>query len=132
MSLYNETNGEGILPTPAIGGVGLLEDINKSMSISFKQAGEAIIVIGKTEGHLGCSTYLRDVLGRNEGTPPTVDLAAEKAHGAFVRDAIQAGRLTATHDVSDGGLLVALAKMAIAGQIGAHITPNADVPLQGW
>ncbi len=132
VSLYNETNGEGILPTPAIGGVGLLDDINKSMSISFKQAGDAVIVIGDTAGHLGCSTYLRDVLGRNEGTPPSVDLVAEKAHGTFVRDAILAGRLTATHDISDGGLLVALAKMAIAGQMGATITPDADVPLHGW
>jgi phosphoribosylformylglycinamidine synthase II len=119
VSLYNETNGRAILPTPTIGGVGLLGDFTKSMTLAFKAEGEAILLVGDTAGWLGQSLYLRDICGREEGAPPPVDLAAEKRHGDFVRGLIRDGLVTATHDVSDGGLLVALAEMAIASGIGA-------------
>jgi phosphoribosylformylglycinamidine synthase len=132
VSLYNETNGKGILPTPAIGGVGLLPDIAKRATVAFKAAGEAVVVIGETKGHLGQSIYMRDILARREGAPPPVDLAVERKNGDFVRAAIRAEKLSAVHDVSDGGLFVALAEMAMAGGLGATIEAPKDLPLHAW
>ncbi len=127
VSLYNETNGKGILPTPAIGGVGVLDDVSKMMTLAFKRPGEAILVLGETKGHLGQSIYLREVLGREEGAPPPVDLAVERRNGDFLRGLILDGAVTAAHDLSDGGLLVGLAEMALAGDIGADIAlPGSD------
>src|ERR1700761_88040 len=120
-SLYNETNGEGILPTPAIGGVGLLKDVSKSASVKFKREGDVVILIGESKGHLGQSVYLREIEGKEEGGAPPVDLAAEKKHGDFVRGLIEQGRVDTVHDLSDGGLLVAVAEMALKGDIGADI-----------
>ncbi len=125
VSLYNETRvagedlGRAILPTPTIGGVGLLDDFTRSMTIAFKAEGEAILLVGETRGWLGQSLYLRDICGREDGAPPPVDLAAERLHGEFVRGLIRDGLVTAVHDVSDGGLLPALAEMAMASRIGA-------------
>src|SRR5262247_3134359 len=121
VSLYNETNGRAILPTPSIGGVGVLDDFTKSATLAFKAAGEAILLIGETQGWLGQSVYLRDICGREEGAPPPVDLAAEKRNGDLVRALIEEGIATAVHDVSDGGLAVALAEMAMASGIGAKL-----------
>src|SRR6202035_3263673 len=121
VSLYNETNGRAILPTPAIGGVGLIEDFTKSATLAFKAADEAILLVGEPTGWLGQSLYLRDICGREEGAPPPVDLAAERRNGDFVRALIGQGLATAVHDVSDGGLLVALAEMAMASGIGAEL-----------
>jgi phosphoribosylformylglycinamidine synthase len=134
VSLYNETNGRGILPTPSIGGVGLLDDFTKSATLAFKAEGEAILLIGETRGWLGQSVYLRDVCGREEGAPPPVDLAAEKRNGCVVRGMIHAGTATAVHDVSDGGLLIALAEMAMAGGLGAQLlaAPGSIVPHAYW
>lgn len=124
VSLYNETNGRAILPTPTIGGVGLLDDFAAAASIAFKAEGEAILLVGETRGWLGQSVYLRDICLREEGAPPPVDLAAEKANGDFVRLMVRTGIATAVHDLSDGGLLVALAEMAIASDhIGATLDP---------
>ncbi len=120
-SLYNETNGEGILPTPAIGGVGLLKDAAKMATIAFKREGDVVILIGETRGALGQSIYLREIEGREEGAAPPVDLAAERKHGDFVRGLIAAGRVDTCHDLSDGGLLVAIAEMALPKGIGASI-----------
>jgi phosphoribosylformylglycinamidine synthase len=117
-SLYNETNGSPILPCPAIGGVGLLADVGKAATIAFKADGEAIFLIGATQGAIGQSIYLREIFGREEGAPPPVSLTTERRHGKFIRLAIADGVLTACHDVSDGGLLVALAEMALASDIG--------------
>ena len=121
VSLYNETQGRAILPTPTIGGVGMLDDFSKSATLAFKNEGETILLIGGAPGWLGQSLYLRDVCGREEGAPPPVDLAAERRHGDFVRGLIAAGQATAVHDLSDGGLLVALAEMAMASGIGAEL-----------
>jgi len=118
-SLYNETNGEGILPTPAIGGVGLMQDVTKMATVAFKRADDVIILIGETKGHLGQSIYLREIEGREEGAAPKVDLGLERKHGDFVRKLIEAGRVDTVHDVSDGGLLVAIAEMAMPRGIGA-------------
>ncbi|MGO4526862.1 phosphoribosylformylglycinamidine synthase subunit PurL [Microvirga sp. 2MCAF35] len=133
VSLYNETNGQGILPTPAIGGVGLLDDVTVNASIAFRQEGEAIILIGATQGWLGQSIYLRDVCGREEGAPPPVDLAQEKRNGDFVRQLIRSGQVKTVHDISDGGIALALAEMTIAGQMGAEITAVAEgLPLHAF
>ena len=125
VSLYNETNGQGILPTPAIGGVGLLLDVTKHASIPFKAAGETILVIGETKGHLGQSSYVREIHGREEGAPPPVDLKVERRNGEFVRGLITAGCVCTVHDVSDGGLAVAIAEMAVASGIGASVAAPA-------
>jgi phosphoribosylformylglycinamidine synthase II len=134
VSLYNETNGRGILPTPSIGGVGLLDDFTKSATLKFKVEGEVILLIGDAQGWLGQSVYLRDICGREEGAPPPVDLVAEKRNGDVVRGMIHAGTATAVHDVSDGGLLIALTEMAIAGGIGAVLdeAPESIVPHAWW
>ena len=134
VSLYNETNGRGILPTPSIGGVGLLDDFTKSATLAFKKADEVILLIGDTHGWLGQSVYLRDICGREEGAPPPVDLLAERRNGDVVRGMIRGGTVTAVHDVSDGGLLVALTEMAMAGNIGAQLdaAPENLVPHAWW
>ena len=130
VSLYNESKatggGSAILPTPAIGGVGLMQDWSTSATIAFKQAGEAIWLVGGMPGHLGQSLWLREICGREEGPPPPVDLAAEKAHGEAVRGLIANGTATAVHDISDGGLAVALAEMALAGDVGATLDVTLD------
>jgi phosphoribosylformylglycinamidine synthase len=126
VSLYNESKatggGSAILPTPAIGGVGLLDDWEKSATLSPSFA-NAIFLIGLTQGHLGQSLWLREVHGKAEGTAPQVDLETELANGQFVRRLIAEGLATAVHDVSDGGILVALAEMALASGRGLMISP---------
>jgi phosphoribosylformylglycinamidine synthase len=127
VSLYNETNGTGILPTPAIGGVGLLKQLDKAVGNRFTAEGQMIYLLGETKGHLGASLYQRDILGDDSVfAPPRVDLAAEAAHGALVRAAIDKGLIAAAHDISDGGLAVALAEMAIGQNIGAEISAEGD------
>jgi phosphoribosylformylglycinamidine synthase len=121
VSLYNETNGRAILPTPTIGGVGLLSDFTATATLAFKAAGEAVLLVGATQGWLGQSLYLRDICGREEGAPPPVDLAAERRNGDFVRSLIVQRIATAVHDISDGGLAVAVAEMAMASGIGADL-----------
>jgi phosphoribosylformylglycinamidine synthase len=121
VSLYNETRGQGILPTPAIGGVGVVDDVAEIATPAFKGDGQAIFVVGQTSGWLGQSIYLSELCSREEGAPPPVDLAAERRHGEFVRTAIRAGRVTAVHDVAEGGLAVALAEMTMDGNVGAQI-----------
>jgi len=130
VSLYNESKatggGSAILPTPAIGGVGLMLDYARSASIAFKAEGEAIFVIGQSNGHLGQSLWLRELHGREDGAPPPVDLAKERAHAEFVRELVAEGKVSAVHDVSDGGLLVALAEMALKGGIGCTLEEIGD------
>jgi len=121
VSLYNETNGRGILPTPTIGGVGVLDDVTRSMTLAFKAARETIILLGNTKGWLGASTWLAEITGREDGAPPPVDLALEKQTGELVLGLIRDGLVTAVHDLSDGGLAIGLAEMAMAGKIGARI-----------
>jgi phosphoribosylformylglycinamidine synthase len=135
VSLYNESKatggGSAILPTPAIGGVGLLDDWSKSATIAFKATGDVIMLVGEAGGHLGQSLWLRELHRREEGPPPPVDLDAERRNGAFVRAQIAGGALTAVHDVADGGLAVAVAEMALAGDIGAMIAIPTPLGLAG-
>ncbi len=131
VSLYNETNGQGILPTPTIGGVGVLADVTKHATVAFKAAGDVVMLVGDTTGWLGQSIYLRDVCGKADGAPPPVDLATERRNGDLVRGLIRDGHLTAVHDCSDGGLALALAEMAMAGKLGATITTLPQGPVHG-
>ena len=133
VSLYNETQGRGILPTPSIGGVGLIADVTKSVGVAFAGDGRAIILVGETSGWLGQSMYLREVCGREEGAPPPVDLAAERRNGDAVRKLILSGAIESCHDLSDGGLLVALAEMAMARGVGATLEgPPEGAPAHGF
>ncbi len=132
VSLYNETNGQAILPTPAIGGVGLLPDVFTRAGKAIQTEGETLILIGARKGHLGQSIYVRDIVKKPAGTPPPVDLQVERRNGDFVRSLIRGGRVSAVHDISDGGLLVAVAEMTISGDIGATITPDPGLPLHAW
>ena len=131
VSLYNESKatggGSAILPTPAIGGVGLMDDWTKSATIAFKDRGQDIWLVGSRQlgSHLGQSLWLREVQGMEAGAPPPVDLAAERKTAEFVRSLIRDGLVNAVHDVSDGGLLVAIADMALAGSMGAMIDPDS-------
>ncbi|MBG0799323.1 phosphoribosylformylglycinamidine synthase subunit PurL [Methylocystis sp. L43] len=128
VSLYNETQGAGILPTPAIGGVGLIADVAKAAQTGFVRDGDAILLIGETKGWLGQSAYAHDLCGRTDGAPPPVDLAAERRNGDFVRGLILSGRASAAHDLSDGGLAIALAEMALSGDMGAEIAALPSGP----
>ncbi|WP_439550154.1 phosphoribosylformylglycinamidine synthase subunit PurL [Falsiroseomonas sp.] len=132
VSLYNETEGRAILPTPAIGGVGVLEDAAQSIGLALKP-GLDLVLIGDTKGWLGQSLWLREIAGREEGAPPPVDLAAERRNGDFVRARILEGTVAACHDLADGGLLVAVAEMAMADGTGTTLTaPPAGVAPHGW
>ncbi len=131
VSLYNETRAAdgstvAILPTPAIGGLGVLDDAARAVGLALAP-GLELVLVGETRGHLGQSLWLREILGREAGPPPPVDLSAERANGDFVRARIASGTVAACHDVSDGGLLVAIAEMVIAGNTGCTL----DVPASG-
>jgi phosphoribosylformylglycinamidine synthase II len=129
VSFYNETSGRAILPSPVIGGVGLIADAQRAVDPALKRDGDALVLIGDTGGHLGCSLYLREIEGRETGAPPPVDLTAERRNGDLVRAQIQQGHVAACHDVSDGGLLLAVAEMAMAGGRGIALEPApADLP----
>jgi len=132
VSLYNESKatggGSAILPTPAIGGVGLLNDWEESATIAFKAEGEHLVLIGHSDSHVGQSLWLEVCHNRREGNAPPVDLAAEKRAGECIRDLIKQGLVTAVHDCSDGGAAVTVAEMAMAGNIGMTMTAVEQVP----
>lgn len=144
VSLYNESKatggGSAILPTPAIGGVGIIDDYGTMMTMGFKAEDETIYLIGAEawatpdpeRSHLGKSLWLDVVHGRDEGRTPPVDLALEKSAGKIIRDLIADGLVSAVHDVSDGGLAVALAEMAMAGGIGAEVEANDQYTAAQW
>ena len=127
VSFYNETNGKAIKPTPGIGGVGILKDLTKRATPGFKRENDAILLVGDTQGHLGASVFLKEIMGREDGAPPPVDLALEKKNGDFVRGLIEAGTVDTCHDLSDGGLVCALTDMALSG-IGAAVAVESDLP----
>jgi len=133
VSLYNETDGRAILPTPTIGGVGLLDNLEASVSIAYDRADLSLVLIGETHGWLGSSLYLREICGREEGAPPPVELAIERRNGDFVRQLIGQASVAACHDVGDGGLLVALAEMAMTSRIGLMLDLPDDLGSEaGW
>jgi phosphoribosylformylglycinamidine synthase subunit PurL len=138
VSLYNESKatggGSAILPTPAIGGLGLLKDWRRSSTIGFKGVGDVVIAVGERMGHLGQSLWLREcqgLEGRAAGPPPPVDLRAERRTGDFIRAQIEKGAITACHDIADGGLAVTLAEMALASNIGVLVNEPQPFGLAG-
>ena len=125
VSLYNETDGKAIPPTPVVGGVGLIEDVSKIATLKGAQPGDALILIGETKGHLGASLYAREWLGlKGEalGSPPSIDLETEKKNADFVRELIHKGLVNAVHDVSDGGVACAAAEMALASGVRVFVS----------
>jgi phosphoribosylformylglycinamidine synthase len=133
VSLYNETDGNAILPTPNVGGVGLIEDLGRMVGIGWPEEELTLVLLGECVGWMGASLYGQIVLGRDDGAPPPVDLAAERRTGELVLQEIGAGRILACHDLSDGGLAVAAAEMCLASGTGAELHVPSDVPSSlGW
>lgn len=133
VSLYNETNGQAILPTPTIGAIGLLADYDQAVGLGLVNEGETLVLIGETTGHLGQSVYLKELHGREDGPPPHVDLGVERRNGDLVRDVILSGLASACHDISSGGILVSVTEMAMGGGIGAEINvESGDIPPHAW
>ncbi len=126
VSLYNETNGVAIPPTPTVGAVGLLPNYDVTTGFAGMVEGDTLVLIGDTHGELGASIYLREVLGREDGAPPPVDLALERKTGDFVRGLIEAGKLTVVHDLSDGGLIGAAADLALASDTGVVLDATSE------
>ena len=126
VSLYNETNGAAIPPTPTVGAVGLLTNYDVVVGFGGMVEGDVLVLIGETRGELGSSIYLREVLGREDGAPPPVDLALERRTGDFVREQIEAGALTCVHDLSDGGLIGAAADIALASDCGVELDASSE------
>ena len=124
VSLYNETNGVGIKPTPTIGGVGLIQDVNNTMTYGLKSSDNLLIVVGETKGHIHQSALCHDILHLKKGPPPTMNLQEEKKNSFFIRGLIEKKLVQSAHDVSDGGIALAIAEMCMAGTIGAKISTN--------
>ena len=128
VSLYNETNGEGIYPTPAIGGVGLIKDLSNVKTLSLKEDGNFLCVVGKTANHLGISKYISIIQSKEEGGTPEINLDAELRNGNFVMDAINQKLIASAHDVGEGGILVAISEMCMSGNLGITIEIETDFP----
>ncbi len=121
VSFYNETNSKSIFPTPVIGGIGIFENLKKIINMKSKKVGNLIIIIGKTLGHMEQTTFMRDIYSINEGCPPEVNLVNEKNNGLAVSKLINDNLVSSCHDVSSGGIIVALAEMSMASMLGLKI-----------
>ena len=121
VSFYNGTNKKNIDPTPVIGGIGLIKKLNKPLSHNFKFIDSCIIIVGKTFGHLGQSCYLKENFSMVDGNPPEINLLNEKNNGEAVLNLINKNLVLSAHDISSGGLLVALSEMSISSMIGIKI-----------
>lgn len=132
VSLYNETNGQAIPPTPAVGGVGLIPDLTYYTTLQGLKDGDTLILIGETRGWLGSSLYLKEILRREDGAPPPVNLEIEKRNGDYIRRLIRNRRVNAVHDCSDGGLAVTAAEMAFASNKGIQLKASAQIPGHAW
>ena len=128
VSLYNETNGEGIYPTPAIGGVGLIKDLSNVKTLSLKEDGNFLCVVGKTANHLGASKYISIIQSKEEGGTPEINLDTELRNGNFVMGAINQKLIASAHDVGEGGILVAISEMCMSGNLGITIEIETDFP----
>ena len=128
VSLYNETNGEGIYPTPAIGGVGLIKDLSNVKTLSLKEDGNFLCVVGKTANHLGTSKYISIIQSKEEGGTPEINLDTELINGNFVMDAINQKLIASAHDIGEGGILVAISEMCMSGNLGITIEIETNFP----
>jgi phosphoribosylformylglycinamidine synthase subunit PurL len=127
VSLYNESSGTAIYPTPTVGMVGLVHDIDHITTQEFKTEGDKIFLIGETKAEVGGSEYQKLSLGKVEGRPPQIDLDQEQRIQSFVLQAIQAGLIRSAHDLSEGGLAVGLAECCITGKLGGNITCTSNL-----
>ncbi|MEC9141812.1 MAG: phosphoribosylformylglycinamidine synthase subunit PurL [Pseudomonadota bacterium] len=136
VSLYNETDGRAILPCPVVGMVGTIDKISSAVGMAPAAGGLTLVVIGQSphvdDGWLGVSLYARNMAGAPDAAPPPVDLEAELRNGLFVQRQIATGLVSAAHDISDGGLAVAIAEMCIAGGLGASIDVPDTGNIVGW
>jgi phosphoribosylformylglycinamidine synthase len=136
VSLYNETDGVAIQPCPVIGMVGVIDNVSQAVGVGLNVAGTSLFVVGQETSHddgwLGCSLYARSIAGRNDGAPPPVNIAEEARNGAFIREQIALQHIVACHDISDGGLVVAVAEMVMAGTKGAELQMPKTATLHGW
>jgi len=123
VSFYNETKDKSIKPTPTIGGVGLIKDYKKMISMDFKKEGNLVLILGKTEGHLDQSVFAKEILTEKKGPPPSINLFNEKNIGETVLKLIDQNLIDTCHDVSLGGILIAISKMCIKGKKGIKINP---------
>ena len=121
VSFYNGTNTKNIYPTPVIGGVGLIKDLKKTKNHKLKNINSKLIIIGKTFGHMGQTTFLDEVYSLREGLPPEVNLSNEKNNGEIIFKLIENNLINTIHDVSSGGIIVALAEMSLSSLIGIKI-----------
>jgi len=121
VSFYNQTKDEGIKPTPSIGGVGLIKDYKKMITMDFKEVDNIVLVIGKTEGHIDQSLFARNILDEKNGPPPEINLFNEKNNGETLLKLIDAGYIKSAHDVSIGGIITAVSKMCIKGNKGINL-----------
>ena len=121
VSFYNGTNKNNIYPTPVIGGVGLIKDLKKIYNNRFKKIDSEIIIIGKTFGHLGQSVFMNELYNLHDGTPPDVNLLNEKNNGEIILELINKNLINSVHDISTGGIILALAEMSLSSQIGIKI-----------
>ena len=121
VSFYNGTNKKNIYPTPVIGGVGLIRKLSKPLNHIFQKEQSNLILIGKTFGHIEQSCFLKEIYSLDEGLPPEINLLNEKNNGECVLKLIEKKLVLSAHDVSDGGLLIALAEMAMSSNYGAKI-----------
>jgi phosphoribosylformylglycinamidine synthase II len=121
VSFYNQTKDVGIKPTPSIGGVGLIKDYQKMITMDLKEVDNIVLVIGKTEGHIDQSLFARNILDEKNGPPPEVNLFNEKNNGETVLKLIDAGLIKSAHDVSLGGIITAISKMCIKGNKGINL-----------
>lgn len=127
VSLYNETSGKAIYPTPTVGMIGLLDDAKQHVTQSFKSAGDLILLLGETKAEIGGSEYLALIHGQDAGNPPSLDLDTEVKLQQFLLAQIKAGRVRSAHDCSEGGLAVALAESAICGKLGYQVELETDL-----
>jgi phosphoribosylformylglycinamidine synthase len=132
VSLYNETDGRAILPTPQVGGLGLIDELSGLRRLADARSGDALVLVGDGRGWLGASLFQREILGREEGAPPPVDLAVERRNGSFVAARLAAGGVRACQDLADGGLALAVAELCLAAGCGAVLAPVAAGRETGW
>jgi phosphoribosylformylglycinamidine synthase len=127
VSFYNQTKDTGIKPTPSIGGVGLIKNYKKMVTMDFKEINNLVLVIGKTEGHIDQSLFARKILDEKNGPPPEVNLFNEKNNGESLLSLIEKNYINSAHDVSLGGIITAISKMCIKGEKGIKITKSKNL-----
>jgi phosphoribosylformylglycinamidine synthase len=132
VSLYNETGGAAIPPTPTVGAVGLISDYDRRAGFAGMRPGDELVLVGETRGEMGSGLYLRELFGREDGAPPPVDLALERRTGDFVRGLIETGVAGVVHDLSDGGLALAAAEMALASGVGVTLAASSHLHAHLW